>query len=138
MTTNPITVQTIVNAPVTKVWNYWNAPEHIMKWAFASEDWEAPAAANDLRVGGKFSTTMASKDKSASFEFDGVYTAVKEHELIEYDMSDGRHVKVAFHESPEGIKVVETFDPEQTHSEEMQRGGWQAILDNFKKYVENN
>ncbi len=138
MTTHPITIQTIVNAPISKVWDCWNNPEHITKWAFASDDWEAPAASNDLRIGGKFSTTMAAKDKSTSFDFDGVYTAVKEHELIEYDMSDGRHVKVAFSESPEGIKIVETFDPEQTHSEEMQRSGWQAILNNFKKYVENN
>jgi uncharacterized protein YndB with AHSA1/START domain len=134
---NPITVQTVVKAPISKVWQYWNQPEHITKWAFASDDWEAPAAENDLRVGGKFSTTMAAKDKSASFDFAGVYTAVKEHALIEYDFGD-RHTKVEFSETPEGVKIVETFDPENENPEEMQRSGWQAILDNFKKYIESN
>lgn len=136
--TQPITVQTFINAPLPKVWEYWNKPEHIMKWAFASDDWEAPATSNDLQVGGKFSTTMAAKDKSTSFDFNGVYTTVKELELIEYDIADGRHVKVEFNETPEGVEIFETFDPEKTHSEEMQRSGWQAILNNFKKYVESN
>jgi uncharacterized protein YndB with AHSA1/START domain len=137
MEKNPITVETIVNAPISKVWDGWNNPEHITKWAFASDDWEAPHAENDLRTGGKFTTTMAAKDKSTSFDFSGVYSEVKEHELIEYDMEDGRHVKVEFTELPEGVKVVETFDPENENSEEMQRNGWQSILDNFKKYAES-
>ncbi len=132
----PITVETIVNAPLSKVWEYWNQPEHIMQWAFASDDWEAPASENDLKVGGKFKTTMAAKDKSASFDFGGTYTEVRENELIEYDMDDGRHVKVKFSQTPEGVKVTEAFDPEGENSEEMQRGGWQAILENFKKHVE--
>lgn len=135
---NPITVQTTVKAPISKVWDYWNKPEHIVHWAFASDDWEAPAAENDVRVGGKFKTTMAAKDKSSSFDFTGIYTVVKEHELIEYDMDDGRHVKVEFSETPDGIKLVETFDPENENPLEMQRSGWQAILNNFKKYVEGN
>ena len=88
MDKNPITVETIVKAPLSKVWEYWNKPEHIVHWAFAADDWEAPAAENDLRVGGKFKTVMAAKDKSASFDFGGVYTVVKENELIEYDMDD--------------------------------------------------
>jgi uncharacterized protein YndB with AHSA1/START domain len=133
---NPITVQTVVNAPVEKVWECWNKPEHIPGWAFAQDDWEASGVENDVRVGGKFKTVMSAKDKSVSFDFTGTYTAVKEHELIEYDMTDGRHVKVEFAQLPEGVKVVETFDPESENSEELQRGGWQAILDNFKKYVE--
>lgn len=133
-----ITVETIVKAPMSKVWEYWNKPEHIMHWAFASDDWEAPAAENDLRVGGKFKTTMAAKDKSSSFDFTGMYTVVKEHELIEYNMDDGRHAKVEFNEEPEGVKVIVTFDPENENSEEMQRSGWQAMSDNFKKYVEGN
>jgi uncharacterized protein YndB with AHSA1/START domain len=133
-----ITVETTINAPIEKVWEYWNEPEHITGWAFASDDWEAPAAENDLRVGSKFKTTMAAKDKSASFDFTGVYTAVKEYQLIEYDLDDGRHVKVEFTEVPGGVKVVETFDPENENPDEMQRSGWQAILDNFKKYVESN
>lgn len=131
-----ITIQTIVKAPIAKVWEYWNKPEHIVCWAFASDDWEAPSAENDLRVGGKFKTVMAAKDKSSSFDFTGTYTVVKEHELIEYTMSDGRHVKVVFEKTPEGVRVTETFDPEKENPEEVQRSGWQAILDNFKKYVE--
>lgn len=134
---NPITVETTVEAPIEEVWEYWNEPKHIMKWAFASDDWEAPAAENDLRVGGKFKTTMAAKDKSESFDFTGVYTEVIDHELIEYTMDDGRKVKVEFEETPSGVKVTETFDPENENSEEMQRAGWQSILDNFKKYTES-
>ena len=136
---NAITVQTVVNAPMEKVWECWNKPEHITGWAFASVDWEAPAAENDLRVGGKFKTTMAARDKSAGFDFTGVYTNVKEHELIEYDIDDGRHVKVEFAELPGGgVKVTETFEPENENPETMQRSGWQAILGNFKKYAEAN
>jgi uncharacterized protein YndB with AHSA1/START domain len=134
---NPITVETIVNSPISKVWKAWNEPEHITKWAFASDDWEAPYAENDLRTGGKFKTTMAAKDKSESFDFEGVYTIVEEHKLIEYNMSDGRHVKIEFSETPEGTKVLETFDPENENTEELQRSGWQAILDNFKKHTES-
>lgn len=134
---NPITVQTVVNAPIAKVWEFWNEPEHIMNWAFASDDWEAPAAKNDLEVGGKFVTTMAAKDKSVSFDFSGVYTKVDNHESIEYAMDDGRKVSVKFETVPEGTKITETFDPENENPEEMQRAGWQAILDNFKKYTEN-
>ncbi|HEX7017577.1 MAG TPA: SRPBCC domain-containing protein, partial [Patescibacteria group bacterium] len=128
----PITVETVINAPVSKVWEYWNGPAHIENWAFATDDWEAYGAENDVRVGGKFKTTMAAKDKSASFDFTGMYTVVNEQALIEYDMSDGRHVKVEFTQVPEGTKVVETFDPESENSVEMQKSGWQAILDNFK------
>ncbi len=138
MTQKAITIQTTVNAPVEKVWKYWNQPEHITKWAFASDDWHAPKAENDLRVDGTFSTTMAAKDGSFSFDFGGVYTKVENHKIIEYTIGDGRKVKVEF--VPEGnqTKVVETFELESQNPEEMQRGGWQAILDNFKKYTEAN
>ncbi len=138
MNKNPITVETIVKAPISKVWDFWNKPEHITKWAFADDSWEARDAENDVHVGGKFKTTMAAKDKSTQFDFDGTYTAVEEHKLIEYDMSDGRHVKIEFSEVPDGVKVIETFDPEQENAEDFQRQGWQAILDNFKKYTESN
>jgi uncharacterized protein YndB with AHSA1/START domain len=142
---NAITVQTIVKASIEKVWEYWNKPEHITKWAFASDEWEAPAAENDLQVGGRFKTVMASKDKKDEhFDFTGIYTALKEHELIEYDMNPStevsgqvrRHVKVEFENTPDGVKVTETFDPENENSEEIQRSGWQSILENFKKHVE--
>ncbi len=137
-TVTPITVETIVHAPLEKVWECWTQPEHITKWAFASDDWEAPQAENDVSVGGRFKTTMAAKDKSVSFDFAGMYTAVTVHELIEYDMDDSRHVKIEFANLPEGVKVTETFDPENENPREMQRAGWQAILDNFKKYTESN
>ncbi len=138
MDKNPIVIESIIHAPLAKVWEYWNKPEHIMHWAFASDDWEAPAAENDLRVGGKFKTTMAAKDGSERFDLTGTYSLVKEHELIEYDLYDGRHVKDKFTEVPEGVKVIVTFDPENENPIDMQRGGWQAMLDNFKKYTESN
>jgi uncharacterized protein YndB with AHSA1/START domain len=138
-----ITISATINAPIEKVWERWTKPEHITKWAFASDDWEAPFAENDVRTGGRFTTRMAAKDKSASFDFGGVYTDVKEKELIEYDMSqapdepNARHVKTVFEQTPEGVKITQSFDPETTNSEEMQRSGWQGILDNFKKYAES-
>lgn len=138
MNKTPITIEAVIHAPISKVWEYWNKPEHIVRWAFASSDWEAPAAENDIRIGGRFKTTMAAKDKSASFDFTGTYTAVVENERIEYDIDDGRHVKIEFTQLPEGVKVVESFDPENENPEGMQRGGWQEILDNYKKYVESS
>lgn len=136
MNKNPITVNTLINASLSKVWDCWTKPEHITKWAFASDDWEAPFAENDLKTGGKFKTVMSSKDKKHSFDFIGQYTNVLEHELIEYDMDDGRHVKIVFKQTPSGTEVIQTFDPESENSEEMQKEGWQSILNNFKKYVE--
>lgn len=132
-----ITIEAIINAPIEKVWKYWNAPEHITKWCHASDDWEAPSAENDVRVGGRFTTVMAVKDKSVSFDFGGEYTEVKEHALLSYIMDDGRRVSVVFEQTPEGTKVVETFDPENENPEEMQRSGWQSILDSFKRYAES-
>jgi uncharacterized protein YndB with AHSA1/START domain len=131
-----ITVESIIRAPIEKVWKFWTKPEHIVHWTFASDDWEAPAAENDIRVDGKFKTVMAAKNKSTSFDFTGKYTNVIENELIEYDLDDGRHVKVEFAGLPDGARVTETFEPEKKNPEEMQRAGWQAILNNFRKYVE--
>ena len=133
-----ITIQTTVNAPIEKVWEFWNEPEHITKWAFASDEWEAPFAENDLQTGGKFKTTMSAKDKSSSFDFGGTYTQVQPHEIIEYDIDDGHHVKAEFTNSDEGVKITQTFEMEDENSEELQRSGWQAILDNFKNYTESN
>lgn len=137
-TTSKITVEATVNAPVAKVWEQFNAPEHITQWCQASEDWHAPFSENDLRTGGSFKTTMAAKDGSFSFDFGGVYAEVKENEVVDYNMSDGRNVRVVFIDQGDSTKVVETFDPESTNPIEMQRGGWQAILDNFKKYAESH
>ncbi|PJJ79016.1 SRPBCC family protein [Mucilaginibacter auburnensis] len=133
-----ITVTATVNAPVEKVWQFWNEPEHIKGWAFASDDWHAPNAENDLRVDGKFSTTMAAKDGSFSFDFGGVYTNVQEHKYIAYTIGDGRKVEITFTGNGDSTEVVETFEPEGMNSLEMQQGGWQAILNNFKKYAEAN
>jgi uncharacterized protein YndB with AHSA1/START domain len=132
----PITIQTTINAPVEKVWNSWNSPEHITKWCFAGSDWHAPRAENDLRVGGKFLTRMEAKDGSMGFDFGGIYEAVKTNELIEYSMSDGRKVRIEFYSNGNETTVVETFDPEALNPADMQRAGWQMILDNFKKYTE--
>ena len=133
-----ITVESIINAPVEKVWEFWSAPEHITKWCSASPDWHAPKAENDLQVSGKFLTRMEAKDGSFGFDFGGVYDEVKTNELIEYTMGDGRKVDIHFSTTGNTTKVVETFDAESTNPVEMQRGGWQAILDNFKKYTEAN
>src|SRR5690349_12404741 len=133
-----ITVETTVNAPVEKVWNFWISPDHITKWSTASDDWHTPYAENDVKPGGKFLSRMEAKDGSVGFDFGGVYDDVKENEHIEYTIGDGRKVEVHFTARGNETKVVETFEAEGTHSIEMQKGGWQAILDNFKKYVEAN
>jgi len=133
-----LTVENTVNAPVEKVWEYWTKPEHITKWNNASDDWHSPWAKNDLREGGSFSARMEAKDGSMGFDFAGVYDAVKPNEYIEYTMGDGRKVKIYFTSNGNTTKVVESFEAESTHSLEMQQGGWQAIMDNFKKYTEAN
>ena len=133
-----VTVENTVNAPVEKVWEFWTVPEHITKWNTALDTWRSPSAKNDLRVGGKFSFRMEAKDGSMGFDFDGVYDKVKKNQLIAYTIGDGRKVKVIFTSQGNSTKVVETFEAENTHSLEMQRDGWQAILNNFKKYAEKN
>jgi uncharacterized protein YndB with AHSA1/START domain len=133
-----LTVESTINAPVEKVWKFWSAPEHITKWCSPSEDWHAPRAENDLKKGGAFSTRMEAKDGSFGFDFGGVYDEVKTNELMEYTMSDGRKVEIRFAGNGNETKVTETFDPETINPIEMQQAGWQAILDNFKKYTENN
>jgi uncharacterized protein YndB with AHSA1/START domain len=132
-----ITVQTIINAPIETVWESWTTPKHITKWNNASDDWHTPYAENDLKVGGKFKSTMASKDGAMSFDFEGEYTLVEQNKAIEYVMADGRKVEVSFAVTPSGVELIESFDPETENSEELQRGGWQAILNNFKKYTES-
>lgn len=133
-----ITVTATVNAPVEKVWKFWSQPEHIKKWNNASDDWHTPSAENDLRKGGKFSARMEAKDGSFGFDFGGTYDEVKTHELIAYTLGDGRTVEIHFNREGDTTKVVETFVAETQNSVELQQGGWQAILDNFKKYTESN
>lgn len=133
-----ITIGATVNAPVEKVWEYWSKPEHIMKWNAASDDWHTPRAENDLRTGGTFSSRMEAKDGSWGFDFGGVYDNVVTHERISYTMGDGRKVDVIFTPQGNSTKIEESFEAEETNPVEMQRTGWQSILDNFKKYTEAN
>ncbi|HEX9513576.1 MAG TPA: SRPBCC family protein [Puia sp.] len=133
-----ITVESTINAPVEKVWKFWTGPEYITKWSNASDDWHTPFAENDLRVGGKFLSRMEAKDGSFGFDFGGVYDEVKTNEIIAYTIGDGRKVVIHFTGEGNKTKVVETFEAEGTNPIEMQRGGWQSILDNFKKYTEAN
>lgn len=132
-----ITIETLVKAPIEKVWKLWTEPEHIKNWNNASDDWFTPHAENDLRAGGKFSARMEAKDGSFGFDFGGIYDVVEENEYIEYTLGDGRKVQITFTPKDNETIVVEAFDAEGTHSIEMQRTGWQAILDNFKRYTEN-
>jgi uncharacterized protein YndB with AHSA1/START domain len=133
-----ITVSVIVNAPLQKVWQFWTLPEHIKQWNFASDDWHTPKAENDLQVGGKFLSRMEAKDGSFGFDFLGVYDEIKENKLITYTMVDGRKAKIIFINEGNAAKVIETFEAENENSIELQQGGWQAILNNFKKYSEGN
>jgi uncharacterized protein YndB with AHSA1/START domain len=135
-TTKKITVETTVHAPVEKVWKYWTEPTHIKKWNNASDDWHTPVAENDLRAGGKFLSRMEAKDGSFGFDFGGIYDEVKLHEVIAYTLDDGRKVKITFKGQENETEVIETFDAETMNPIEFQQQGWQAILDNFKKYAE--
>jgi len=139
-TSNParVTVSAVIQAPIEKVWKYWTEPDHITKWNQASEDWHSPKAENDLRVGGQFLTRMEAKDGSMGFDFIGTYDVVKQHEEISYTMEDGRKVDITFIDQGNETKFVEIFDAESTHSIEMQQAGWQAIMDNFKRYTEES
>ena len=133
-----ITVETPINEPVEKVWEVYTNPAHITRWSYADDSWHAPYAENDLRPGGRFRTRMESKDGSAGFDFTGTYTQVVPHKKIAYTMdgADTRKVIVEFEEFANSTTVIVTFDPEDENPIEMQRSGWQSILENFKKYVE--
>jgi uncharacterized protein YndB with AHSA1/START domain len=132
-----ITVETTVKAPVSQVWNYWTDPKHITGWYYASDDWHAPYAENDLWVNGKFRIRMAAKDGNSGFDFDGVYTNIVKNEKIAYTIPDGRKVVITFSDLGGKTKVVEEFEMETINPYELQKGGWQAILNNFKKYAES-
>jgi uncharacterized protein YndB with AHSA1/START domain len=134
-----ITVEVITRSDIKKTWDAFTDPAAVKEWNHASDGWECPYGENELKVGGKFLFRMSAKDKSEAFDFEGVYTEVKPHEKIAYTLGDDRKVMVAFEKiSDAETKVTETFDAEEINSEEMQRSGWQAILDNFKKYTERN
>jgi uncharacterized protein YndB with AHSA1/START domain len=133
-----ITVSAVINAPIKTVWDKWTIPDHITKWNFASDDWHCPKAENDLRVGGKMNSRMEAKDGSFGFDFQAIYNEVVEHKAITYTMEDSRKATTTFENSNNKTKVTIVFDAENENPVEMQQGGWQAILDNFKKYVEKN
>ena len=131
-----ITVSALVNKPLAEVWQRWTNPADIEHWNAAGDDWHCPKASNDLRVGGRFSYTMAARDGSASFDFEGTYTAVEDQARIAYTMDDGRTCTVTFQPEGEDILVTEVFDAENMNPVDMQRAGWQAILDRFKELTE--
>ncbi|MBX2947543.1 MAG: SRPBCC family protein [Cyclobacteriaceae bacterium] len=137
-TATKITIRATIHASIEKVWKLWTGPEHIMQWNTASDDWHTPHATNDLRVGGKFLSRMAAKDGSMSFDFEGTYSKVEPHKAIEYTLTDGRKVKTTFITESGSTFVVTVFEAENTNPVEMQQAGWQAILDNFKKYTEGS
>lgn len=139
MTTKKIiTVETLVNANIEKVWKFWTNPEHIMKWNNASEDWHTTKAENDLKIEGKFLSRMEAKDGSFGFDFEGIYTDVITNEKISYTTLDDRKVDITFSPTENGIQITETFEAENQNPIEMQKMGWQAILNNFKNYTEKN
>lgn len=140
-----IKVEAVIPADIKKTWEHWNNPSSITGWAFASDTWECPYAENDLRVGGRFLTRMSAKDGSETFDFTGTYTDVVEYKSITYimDKADGenqhRECAITFTDLGDGTtKIEEEFYPEEVNSEELQKAGWTAILENFKKYVSNN
>lgn len=133
---NLITVQSTINAPISKVWEYWTKVKHVENWNFAISDWHCPNATNNLVVGGEFHYTMAAKDNSISFDFWGTYKKLEIEKQLEIVLGDGRQMIVSFEASNAGTLVTEQFEPEQQNPAERQQAGWQMILDNFKKYVE--
>lgn len=134
-----ITVSTIIkNKTLAEVWEYFTNPKHVMNWNNAGDDWHCPKAENNLEVGKSFTYTMAAKNSEMSFDFTGIYTEIEEFSKISYVLADDRKIFVTFAETENGVELVEKFDPEKVNSEEMQQTGWQMILDNFKKYIENS
>ncbi len=133
-----ITVSTKINSNIEKIWNYWTSPIHIANWTFASSDWHVPFAENDLQINGKFKTRMEAKDGSFGFDFEGIYSNIIENQLIEYHIIDSRKVSIQFIQNQDFVEIIESFDPENENTLELQQQGWQSILDNFKNYVEEN
>jgi len=131
-----ISVSATINADVKKVWDYYTKPEHITKWNYADPSWQCPSASNDMRVGGKYNARMEAKDGSFGFEFEATYNEIAEGKSFTYTMPDDRQVNVVFNEDGDKTNVNVTFDAENQNPVEMQKNGWQAILDNFKKYME--
>ncbi|MDH7943429.1 SRPBCC family protein [Pseudohongiella sp. SYSU M77423] len=132
-----ITIETLVKAKLDTVWDAWNNPDDIKQWNAASDDWHTTRSTVDLRVGGSFLSRMEAKDGSFGFDFEGTYTRIVPHELIEYKMSDGREVTTTFIDTADGVHINSVFDAESENPPEMQRDGWQAILDNFARHAQS-
>ncbi len=133
---NNITITTVVHSPLRTVWHFWNSPDHIIGWMHASDDWECSLSVNNVEVGGRFSHTLRAKDGSISFDVSGIYTEVVPNSILRYTLDDGRTVSTIFEEDDSEVLITETFEPEKENPPEMQRDGWQAILNNFKEYTE--
>lgn len=138
MDTTKITIQAVVAADRQKVWNCYTQPEHITKWNFAADTWHCPAASNDMRVGGKYLARMEAKDGSFAFDFEAVYNEIVDGEKFTYTMPDNREIQVSFEKMDDKTRVTVTFDPENVNPVDLQRDGWQSILDNFRRYAEEN
>ena len=138
MDTTKITIQAVIAADRQKVWNCYTQPEHITKWNFATDTWHCPAASNDMRVGGKYLARMEAKDGSFAFDFEAVYNEIVDGEKFTYTMPDNREIQVSFEKMDDKTRVTVTFDPENVNPVDLQRDGWQSILDNFRRYAEEN
>ncbi len=138
MNSSKITVNATVSANAKKAWDYYTGPEHITQWNSPSDDWHCPRAENNMKVGGKYNARMEAKDGSMGFDFEAVYDEVNPGKSFSYTMTDGRRADVAFEESNGKTDVTVTFDPENQNPPDFQKAGWQAILDNYKKYTEAN
>lgn len=138
MGTTKITIQAVVSADRRKVWDYYTKPEHITRWNFADPSWHCPTASNDMRVGGKYLARMEAKDGSFGFDFEAIYNEVTDGEKFTYTMTDNRVVEAIFKELGDNTELSIIFDAESENPVDMQQQGWQSILDNFKKYVEQN
>lgn len=138
MSATKITIEATIAANTKKVWDFWNKPEHITQWNFAIDTWHCPKASNDLRVGGKLQSRMEAKDGSFGFDFEGTYDEVVDQKRIVYTITDGRKVETDFSDLGGKTKIVTVFEAESENPVEMQKGGWQSILDSFKKYAEAN
>lgn len=133
-----ITVSININTTLEKVWDFWNNPNHIQNWYFASPDWHCPKAENELQIGKGFNYRMEAKDGSFGFNFEGKYTKIIDFQIIEYVLADNRKVITTFDKQKNSVLVTQKFNPETENTIELQQSGWQAILNNFKKYIEEN
>ncbi len=136
MSASQIQIETVISAPVAKVWAFWTEPRHIIMWNFATPEWQCPSASNDLTVGGKYSARMEAKDGSFGFDFEAIYDEVIDQKKLVYTLGDGRKVTTNFEGLADTTRIITVFDADKENSEEMQRSGWQAILNNFKNYTE--